>query len=367
MKQSLIHMPLWFWSLTTVAASLAVALFTHRIFFALAKRLTARTKSSIDNSLARHSEKPMRLILLFFAVLVVLPITTIPARIEEPVRHIVGLGLIASFGWLLIALIDVFDDLVTIRHSVEVRDNLSARRIRTQVEVLRRIAVSGIIVITIAIMLMTFPSIRHLGEGLFASAGVAALVAGLAARSTMSNLIAGLQVALTQPIRLDDVVIVEGEWGRIEEISTTYVVVCIWDLRRLVVPLSYFIEKPFQNWTRSTADLLGTVFVYTDYTVPVEMVRAELHRILQASGMWDEKVWGLQVTNATERTLELRALMSAADSSTAWDLRCHVREQLVRFLQQDCPQGLPKMRAEIQRSDLSGIGVHEGLAVSKVS
>ena len=367
MKQNLIHAPLWFWSLTTIAASVAVALFTHRVFFALAKRLTARTKSSIDNSLARHSEKPMRLILLFFAVLVVLPITTIPTRIEEPLRHIVGLGLIASFGWLLIAVIDVFDDLVTIRHSVDVSDNLSARRIRTQVEVLRRIAVSGIIVITIAIMLMTFPSIRHLGEGLFASAGVAALVAGLAARSTMSNLIAGLQVALTQPIRLDDVVIVEGEWGWIEEISTTYVIVRIWDLRRLVVPLSYFIEKPFQNWTRSTANLLGTVFVYTDYTVPVETVRAELHRILQVSGMWDEKVWGLQVTNATERTLELRALMSAADSSTAWDLRCHVREQLVRFLQQKCPQGLPKMRAEIQQSDTKGIGIHNGVATSRIS
>jgi hypothetical protein len=196
-------------------------------------------------------------------------------------------------------------------------------------------------------MLMTFPAIRHVGITLFASAGLAGLVAGMAARSTLSNLLAGVQIALTEPIRLDDVVIVEGEWGWIEEIGTTYVVVRIWDLRRLVVPLSYFIEHPFQNWTRVTSDLLGTVFVYTDYRVPVDEVRVELHRILQASGMWDGKAWGLQVTDATEHTLQLRALMSATDSSTAWDLRCHVREKLIALLQQRYPQSLPRVRAEL--------------------
>jgi small-conductance mechanosensitive channel len=156
-----------------------------------------------------------------------------------------------------------------------------------------------------------------------------------------------VQIAFSQPIRLDDVVIVEGEWGWIEEITTTYVVVRIWDLRRLVVPLSYFIEKPFQNWTRNTADLLGTVFLYTDYTVPVDEVRQELHRILEASKMWDGKVWGLQVTNASEHTVELRALMSSPGSSQAWDLRCYVREKLIAYLQQNHPQSLPRARAEI--------------------
>jgi hypothetical protein len=199
-------------------------------------------------------------------------------------------------------------------------------------------------------MLMTFPAIRHIGITLFASAGVAGLVVGMAARSTLSNLFAGIQIALTEPIRIEDVVIVEGEWGWIEEIGTTYVVVRIWDLRRLVVPLSYFIEHPFQNWTRVTADLLGTVIVYADYTVPVEEVRAELHRILQASEMWDGKVWGLQVTDATEHTLQLRALMSAADSSIAWDLRCHVREKLVAFLQERHPHSLPRVRAELDKA-----------------
>jgi small-conductance mechanosensitive channel len=163
----------------------------------------------------------------------------------------------------------------------------------------------------------------------------------------VANLLAGLQLALTQPIRIDDVVIVEGEWGRIEEIRNTFVVVRIWDLRRLVVPLSHFIEKPFQNWTRVTADLLGTVFVHVDYTTPVEQVRSELKAILDTTPMWDGKVWNLQVTEASERTIQLRALMSAPDASTAWDLRCHVRERLLDYLQRAHPQALPRSRAEV--------------------
>src|SRR5258708_15926483 len=176
-------------------------------------------------------------------------------------------------------------------------------------------------------MLMTFPSIRHLGESLFTSAGLAAVVAGLAARTMLTNLLAGVQIALTQAIQIEDVVVVEGEWGWIEEISTSLVVVGIWDLRRLVLPISYFIEKPFQNWTRKSADLLGTVFLYTDYSVPVEEIRQELHRVLLSSNLWDGKVWGLQVTNSTYHSLKLRALMSASHGSTARDLRCFAREK----------------------------------------
>jgi len=191
---------------------------------------------------------------------------------------------------------------------------------------------------------------RHfqLNRGQFPSAGLAGLILGMAMRPTLASLIAGIQIALTQPIRIEDVVIVEGEWGWIEEIHTTYVVVKIWDLRRLVVPLSYFIEKPFQNWTRVTADLLGTVFLYVDYNIQVEEIRQELHSVLESSGMWDGKSWGLQVTNAGEHTLELRALMSAPNGSAAWDLRCHVRERLVQFLQKRHPESLPRTRAEVR-------------------
>jgi len=358
----LAHWKTWLWSAGLLVAATMAALIVHRVIFTLARRFTARSRTPIDDSFLRHSEKPLRLILPLVGLLAALPLIPLPPTLSGPIRHGIGLGLIASLGWLLIALISILDDVINIRHSVETHDNLAARRIRTQVEVLRRIAATIIIIVTLAIMLMTFPEIRNLGESLFASAGLAALVAGFAARSTLSNLVAGLQIALTQPIRLDDVVIVEGEWGWVEEIGTTYVVVRIWDLRRLVVPLSYFIEKPFQNWTRQTADLLGTVFVYTDYSVPVEAVRSELHRILQNSKMWDGKAWGLQVTNANERTMELRALMSAPDSSIAWDLRCHVREQLIRFLQEHYPQSLPRTRAEILPAEKNS-----ALPVSKVA
>jgi Mechanosensitive ion channel len=250
----------------------------------------------------------------------------------------------------LVAMVDLVEAVLAHKYSIEMADNLAARRVRTQVQVLRRIIVMMIVLIAIAGVLMTFPAIRHIGESLFASAGLAAVVAGLAARTMLSNLLAGVQIALTQPIRLEDAVVVEGEWGWVEEITTTFVVVRIWDLRRLVLPISYFIEKPFQNWTRKSADLLGTVFLYTDYSVPVEEVRQELLRILQSSQLWDGKTWGLQVSNSTDRTLELRALMSAPNGSRAWDLRCLVREKLLQFLQQQYPESLPDQsrRAKIR-------------------
>jgi small-conductance mechanosensitive channel len=205
-----------------------------------------------------------------------------------------------------------------------------------------------VVVVALSIMLMTFPTIKHIGMSLLASAGLAGLIVGMAMKSTLSSLIAGIQIAFTQPIRIEDAVVVEGEWGWIEEIGTTYVVVRIWDLRRLVLPLSYFIEHPFQNWTRNSADLLATVFLYVDYAVPVEEVRAELRRIVESTKLWKGEVCVLQVSDATEHTLQLRALMDAHDSSAAWDLRCFVREKLIQFLQEKYPNALPKIRAELQ-------------------
>jgi small-conductance mechanosensitive channel len=348
MAQFLAHWTTWAWALGLVAGALVAGLVAHSILFALLRRFAVRTSSLVDDSLLRHSKGPAKLIIPMLAVLGVLPFVPLAPLWVNPFRHFIGLVLVAACGWLAVGTMYVVEDVITARHALNVADNLSARRIRTQVEVLRQIVASLIILVTIAIMLMTFPSIRHLGESLFASAGLAALVAGLAARSTFTNLIAGIQIALTQPMRLDDVVIVEGEWGWIEEIRTTYVVVRIWDLRRLVVPLSYFIEKPFQNWTRQTSNLLGTVFLYTDYTVPVEEVRQQLRRVLEESGMWDGKVWGLQVTDATDHVMELRGLMSAPDGGKAWDLRCYVREKMIQYLQEKYPESLPKVRAELK-------------------
>jgi small-conductance mechanosensitive channel len=229
---------------------------------------------------------------------------------------------------------------------MDLADNLAARRVQTQIEVLHRIVVVIVVVVALSVMLMTFPTIKHIGMSLLASAGLAGLIVGMAMKSTLSSLIAGIQIAFTQPIRIEDVVVVEGEWGWIEEIGTTYVVVRIWDLRRLVLPLSYFIEHPFQNWTRSSSDLLGTVFLYVDYTVPVEEVRAELRRIVESTNLWKGEVCVLQVSDATEQAVQLRALVDAHDSNAAWGLRCFVREKLIQFLQEKYPSALPKVRAE---------------------
>jgi len=347
MKEVFSNVHPWIASIAILAGVILLALIGHRLLFTVVKRISHRTAAEFDNYLIQHTEKPARAIIPLFALYLAFPFLNAPADFTVTVTHITTLGLIASISWLLIAFTGVATDFISAKYRIDEKDNLTARRIHTQIYVLRRIVVVVVGIVALALMLMTFPSIQHIGATLFASAGVAGLIVGLAARSTISSLLAGVQIALTEPIRIDDVVIVEGEWGWIEEISFTYVVVQIWDLRRLVVPLSYFIERPFQNWTRQSADLLGTVFLYTDYSAPVEKVREELYRVLKESHLWDGKSWGLQVTNTTEHTIELRALMSAPDSGTAWDLRCYVREKLIEFLQQKYPEGLPKTRAEI--------------------
>jgi small-conductance mechanosensitive channel len=337
----------WLTSAGILVVSLAAAHFAHILFFKAVRKLSKRTTTMIDDSIVRRAKPPAKLIFLLVGISVAMPFVDFPAAISSGIFRVVGIGFIVGVSWLAIAFIGFIADVVAAKYDVNVKDNLTARRVNTQVDVLRRIAIVIIAIVGLSAILMTFPEIRGIGAGIFASAGIAGLVIGMAARPTLSNLIAGVQLALTEPIRIDDVVIVEGEWGWIEEIRPTYVVVRIWDLRRLVVPLTYFMEKPFQNWTRQSADLLGTVFLYADYSVPVDSVRNELHRILQASKRWDGKAWGLQVTNASEQTVEMRALMSAPDSGTAWDLRCEVREQLINFLQKNYPDSLPRARAEI--------------------
>lgn len=235
---------------------------------------------------------------------------------------------------------------------MDISDNLRARKVRTQLTLIRRILTVIIVMLAVAAMLMTFEGIEQLGKGLLASAGIAGVVIGFAAQRTLGTFVAGMQIAFTQPIRVDDVVIVEGEWGRIEEITLTYVVVKIWDLRRLILPINYFIEKPFQNWTRVSADILGTVFLYVDYTVPLEAIRQELTRLLKDHKLWDGKVNVVQVTNATERTVEVRLLVSAKDAGSAWDLRCDLREKMIDFLQREYPDALPRIRAELEQKTL---------------
>jgi small-conductance mechanosensitive channel len=337
----------WALFLGVAAVAVVVALVCHYILVKVGGRFARRSASPIDELLVKHFQRPVRWLMVAVAVRMCVDILDIPIGISAFIKHIFGLVLVGLVAWLLIKATYVLTDAVFLRFKVDVKDNLRARKIHTQLNVLRRIIIIVIVIIALASILMTFPRIRQLGTAILASAGIVGIVVGLAAQKTIGTFIAGLQIAFTQPIRMDDVVIVEGEWGRIEEITLTYVVVRIWDLRRLVIPITYFIEKPFQNWTRISADILGTVFLYVDYTVPVDAIRTELQRILEGSEEWDRKVCGLQVTNTSERTVELRALMSAPDASLAWNLRCQVREKLVEFVQKNYPQALPRFRAEL--------------------
>ena len=343
----------WLGSAAAVTAAVIIAMAATEIALRVAYRATQRAKATTVETLLRYAKRPARLTTIFVCVYLSLFPLPLPASLLGGISHAVALCLIGGFAWLLIGLMGGIAAVLAEFYRIDAADNLRARRLLTQVQVLRGIASACVAAVAIGVMLLTFPAIQQLGVSLFASAGIASIVVGLAARPTLSNLLAGIQIALTEPIRVEDVVIVEGEWGWIEEITTTYVVVRIWDLRRLVVPLSYFIEKPFQNWTRHSGAILGTVYLYVDFTIPTDEVREELLRILEATPMWDKQAWGLQVTDATEHTVQLRALMSAPDSGTAWDLRCHVREKLLDFVREKYPDSLPRVRAEVERASLS--------------
>lgn len=337
----------WAEALAYVAIAAVVGLIVHFIVLDVLKRVFKRLKLKVDQKLWKQLGRPSALLFMLLGMKVVMPRLLLAPGVLDLIIHVMTILLIVSVMWLLIAMVNVAEAAILSRFSIDVKDNLRARHLHTQYRIIGRTLDIVIIVIGASAILMTFPTVRQLGTSLLASAGIAGLAIGLAARPMLENLIAGLQLAASQPITLDDVVIIEGEWGRIEEITATYVVVRIWDQRRLIVPFSHILSKPFQNWTRKNSEIMGTVFLHTDYTVPVDKVRDELMKITEASDKWDGRVCGLQVTDSKAETLELRALVSAEDASKAWDLRCEVREKLVEFLQRDYPQCLPKTRAEL--------------------
>ena len=254
-----------------------------------------------------------------------------------------------SFSWTLIVITKTLKTLFLKKYDLETEDNLKSRKVYTQINLLEKVVLFLIILFTIGIILLSFDGIRQIGIGLFASAGVAGIILGLSAQKMMGTLLAGIQIAITQPFRIDDAVVVENEWGWIEEINLTYVVVRIWDKRRLVLPTTYFLDKPVQNWTRTSADIIGSVFLYTDYTISFEALRTELTRLLENSPLWDKKVNVLQVTDAKSTTIEIRVLVSAKNSPTAWDLRVYIREKLIDYIQKNYPESLPKTRISLQK------------------
>jgi len=341
------HWTWWAWSAGILAGSIVVALLFRWILFAILDDVAKRKPSVLKTSIIAHSKNLARWILPLLAVVIAVPTLPLPPIAKDAIQHAVGVALIAVVGWLIILIADVTIDVFEARYRMDTADNLVARKVQTQLNVLRRILYVLIVFMTVGVALMTFPPIHQIGTSVLASAGVAGIVVGLAMKPTLSSLVAGIQIALTQPIRLDDVVVVNGEWGRIEEIHTFFVVVRIWDLRRLVLPLSYFIEQPFENWTRTSAELLEYIYLWVDYSVPVEELRQEFTRILKSTPKWKGQVNVLQVTDANDHAIQIRALMDAADSGQGWDLTCYVRENLITFLQQKYPQCLPRYRGEV--------------------
>jgi small-conductance mechanosensitive channel len=321
-----------------IAAAIAISI--HGTVVRLLRRLTVERHPLVESFLARTTSLT-RFGLLVLALFIALPATPVDPETKAIVARALALATIVLTGWTAMTLVNMTADLYLRRLRVEGADSLVARRHLTQIRVLTGTVNTLVMIATLGVALMTFEPVRQFGISLFASAGVAGIIAGLAARPVLSNLFAGIQIALTQPIRINDAVVVENEYGRIEEITSTYVVVQLWDLRRLVVPLSYFIEKPFQNWTRDSTSMLGSVMLHLDYTAPVDRIRAKVEEIVKASKLWDGNAVAVQVTDMKESTIELRVLVSGRSSGDTFDLRCEIREKLIAFLQHELPNALP--------------------------
>lgn len=339
-------LPEWGIVLISLVLAVLVAVFIHRVLWhgldhaILAEQVVLRQIMKRIRPLVRYA-------FVLLAIALIAPDLPMPDRLADTLNRLMMAAFTILVGWSVILASNIAIERYTLRFDLTSENNLMARKMITQMRVMRRTIDVAVGVITLALALMHFETVRQYGVSLFASAGIAGLAIGLSAKPLLENLIAGVQLAITQPIRIDDVVIVEGEWGRVESFTATFVVICIWDQRRLIVPLSYFLSKPFQNWTHTSADLLGTVFLYTDYTVPVAAIREQFSEVVKTSALWDGRVAGVQVTNTTDRSVEVRCLMSARDSSALWDLRCEMREKMLDWLQRTYPAALPRLRAEM--------------------
>jgi small-conductance mechanosensitive channel len=364
--------PAWMIDLAAVVVAIVAALACHAVFMSVARR-AVDSRAVFVKSLLTQTRGPTRLALVIIALSFAAAAAPLDPATAATVHHALLIAFIILVGWIGMIAVGSAGEIYALRVRGRADADIAARKHLTQVRILERTAAALIVVVTIACVLVTFESVREYGVSLFASAGIAGLIAGLAARPVLSNLFAGIQIAMTQPIRLEDAVIVENEWGWVEEITGTYVVVRLWDWRRMIVPLSYFIEKPFQNWTRQSPALIGSVLVYVDYTVPVARVREELIKIASRSKLWDGQVVNLQVTDAKHDTVELRALVSAANAPAAFDLRCEVREALIAFLQREYPHALPKQRAEVTVNESAGqtldrpTPLHTGVAAGRAA
>jgi len=346
----------WAWNLCVVVSALLLGFILKLIITGILHFYKNSNDYSLFKSIITHLGSPLNFFVPLLMLNFMLPLLLINKVFLSPLDRIIGTLVIISFANLLICTFKIFEDYVYHQYDLTAEDNLKGRKVRTQMIFIRKVVIIIVVVVTLSIILLSFESVRKIGAGLLTGVGIGGIIIGFAAQKSLSNFLAGLQIAFTQPIRIDDVLVVEGEWGRVEDITLTYVVVAIWDQRRLILPITYFIEKPFQNWTRSTSQILGTVFLYVDYTFPVDGLREELNRLLKTNKLWDKRVGILQVTDSKEHTIELRALMSARNSSDAFDLRCFIRENLLKYITANMPQSLPQTRYQRNEMDLGIVG-----------
>jgi small-conductance mechanosensitive channel len=330
----------------------------HRIVFSILRRLV-RDRDLFWRGLVERARKKLRILVILIAVGFSITVSPLDPEPSQAVRAVILFLTILTLGWIVAGVVDMWAVVYLRKFNIQTEDNLIARKHVTQTRILQRAAVILIGLVTVALAMMTIGAVRQWGVSLLASAGVVGIIAGLALQPFLKNLIAGIQIATAQPIRIDDAVIVEGEWGQVEEITSTYVVVRLWDWRRMILPLGYFIEKPFQNWTRETARLIGTAFLYVDYEAPMDRLRAELERICRESPLWDGDVVSLQVTEITDRVAQVRCLASARNAPTAFDLRCEIREKMLAFMRDQCPEALPRDRLNIPLPEGEGLSARE--------
>lgn len=335
------------WNLLILLLAICIGLFIKFILVKLTAYYNTINRFSFLKSIVKNMGKPLNMLLPLFVFNIFIPVLKINDYLLAFLNKSVEIAFIIVFAYLFINLIRVLQDYIIYTYSINNDNNLKERKIITQLQFIRKFMIALIILLAVAAVLFSFDTMRKIGAGLITSVGIGGIIVGFAAQKSLGNLLAGFQIAFTQPIRIDDVLVVEGEWGRVEEITLTYVVLHIWDQRRLILPINYFIEKPFQNWTRTSSEILGTVFLYTDYSIPIDKLRIEFDRLLLETPLWDKKVKAMQVTDAKENTIEIRALMSAINSSNAFDLRCYIRENLVKYIQENSPESFPKLRTEI--------------------
>jgi small-conductance mechanosensitive channel len=348
--------PLWIVGLGLVTGAIIVASLLHDLSIRLTRRAIGKERP-VAMLFLDKTAGPTRLAVCLVAVALVLPLAPLDDEIRQPLGHLFAVAVIALIGWISIRAVDMTAGRYLLRFRTDVTENFLARKHATQVRVFKRVIDTLIVIVAVSTSLMTFDSVRQYGVSLFASAGAAGLIVGLAARPLLSNLIAGVQIAVTQPIRIEDAVIIENEWGWVEDIASTYVVIRLWDWRRMVVPLSYFIERPFQNWTRDTASLIGAIALHVDYAADVSRIRRRLEEAVRETKLWDGAVVNLQVIDTHPQTVELRALVSAKSAPQSWDLRCEIREKLLAFIREEMPEAFPHGRNLILPSgrDLEGM------------